>query len=41
MKINIFDPYVSDEEIKSFGGNKIENLDKDLKIVIIYHYTHL
>ena len=31
MKVNIFDPYVSKEVIKSFGGNKIENLDKGIQ----------
>ena len=31
MKINIFDPYVSTEVIKSFGGNKIENLDMGIQ----------
>ena len=31
MKVNIFDPFVTTEVIKSFGGNKIENLEKGLE----------
>ena len=28
MKVNVFDPFVTAEIIKNFGGNKIENLEK-------------
>jgi len=31
MKVNIYDPFVSTEVIKDFGGNKIENLDVGLE----------
>jgi len=31
MKINVFDPYITKEVIKDFGGNKIENLEKGLE----------
>ena len=31
MKVNVFDPFVTAEVIKNFGGNKIENLDKGLE----------
>ena len=31
MKVNVFDPFVSAEVIKNFGGNKIENLEKGLE----------
>ena len=31
MKVNVFDPFVTSEVIKSFGGNKIENLEEGLK----------
>ena len=31
MKINIFDPFVTAEVIKKFGGKKIENLEEGLK----------
>ena len=32
MKVKIFDPFVSNEMIERFGGQKIENLDDGLKI---------
>ena len=32
MKVKVFDPFVNKETIKSFGGQKIENLDDGLKI---------
>ena len=31
MKVKIFDPFVSEDIIKKFGGSKIENLDDGLK----------
>ena len=31
MKVNVYDPFVSKEIIKSFGGNKIENLDLSIR----------
>ena len=31
MQVNVFDPYVSNDEIKNCGGNKIENLEKGLE----------
>ena len=31
MKVNVFDPFVTTEVIKDFGGSKIENLDKGLE----------
>ena len=31
MNINVFDPFVTAEVIKDYGGNKIENIDKGLK----------
>ena len=31
MKVNVFDPFVTTEVIKNFGGNKIENLEKGLE----------
>ena len=31
MKVNVYDPFVTTEVIKEFGGNKIENLDKGLE----------
>jgi len=31
MKVNIYDPYVNKDIIKSFGGNKIENLKDSVK----------
>ena len=31
MKVNVYDPFVTTELIKDFGGNKIENLDEGLK----------
>jgi len=31
MKVNVFDPFVTAEVIKDFGGNKIESLEKGLK----------
>ena len=30
MKIKVFDPYVTEDVIKSFGGSKIENIDEGL-----------
>ena len=30
MKVNVYDPFVTKEVIKNFGGNKIENLDEGL-----------
>ena len=27
MKVDVYDPFVSDQIIKSFGGNKVENLN--------------
>ena len=31
MKVKVFDPFVSNEMIEKFGGQKIENLDDGLK----------
>ena len=31
MKVNIFDPFVSNEVISQSGGNKIDNFDEGLK----------
>ena len=31
MKVNVFDPFVDEAKIKSFGGNKVENLEIALK----------
>jgi D-3-phosphoglycerate dehydrogenase len=31
MKVNIYDPFVTDDIIKKYGGNKIENLEEGLK----------
>jgi len=31
MKVKIFDPFVSEDIIKKFGGSKVENLDDGLK----------
>ena len=31
MKINVYDPFVNKEEIKNFGGNKIDNLETGLE----------
>ena len=31
MKVKIFDPYVSEDIIKKFGGSKVESLDDGLK----------
>ena len=31
MKVNVYDPFVTAEVIKNFGGNKIENLEEGLK----------
>ena len=31
MKVNVYDPFVTTEVIKNFGGNKIENLEEGLK----------
>ena len=31
MRVNVFDPFVTTEVIKDFGGNKIENLEKGLE----------
>ena len=31
MKVNVYDPFVSADVIKDFGGNKIENLDRGLE----------
>ena len=31
MKVNIYDPFVTSDIIKKFGGNKIENLEKGLE----------
>ena len=31
MKVKVFDPFVSNEMIERFGGQKIENLDDGLK----------
>ena len=31
MKVNVFDPFVTTEVIKNFGGNKIEDLEEGLK----------
>ena len=31
MKVNIYDPFISTDAIKKFGGNKIENLDMGLE----------
>ena len=31
MKVKIFDPFVSEDMIKKFGGSKVENLDDGLK----------
>ena len=31
MKVNIYDPFISADTIKKFGGNKIENLDMGLE----------
>ena len=31
MKVNVYDPFVTEEVIKNFGGNKIENLEEGLK----------
>ncbi len=31
MKVNVYDPFVTTEVIKKFGGNKIENLEEGLK----------
>ncbi len=31
MKINVYDPFVNKEEIKDFGGNKIDNLETGLE----------
>ena len=31
MKVNVYDPFVTTEVIKDFGGNKIENLEEGLK----------
>ena len=31
MKVNIYDPYVNKEIIKSFGGNKVESLKESVK----------
>ena len=31
MEVNVFDPFVTTEIIKDFGGKKIENLDEGLK----------
>ena len=34
MKVNVYDPFVSKEIIKSYGGKKIENLDDGIKTLI-------
>ena len=39
MKIKVFDPYVTEDVIKSFGGSKIENIDEGHLIVIFYQFT--
>ena len=31
MKVNVYDPFVTAEVIKNFGGNKIENLEGRFK----------
>jgi D-3-phosphoglycerate dehydrogenase len=31
MKVNVYDPFVTSDIIKKFGGNKIENLEKGLE----------
>ena len=31
MKVNIYDPYVDEKTIKSFGGNKINSFEEGLK----------
>ena len=31
MKVKIFDPFVSEDKIKKFGGSKVESLDDGLK----------
>ena len=31
MKVNVYDPFVSTDIIKKFGGNKIENLEEGLE----------
>ena len=31
MKVKIFDPFISKDEIEKFGGTKIENLNNGLK----------
>ena len=28
MKVNVYDPFVTTEVVKNFGGNKIESLKK-------------
>ena len=31
MRVNVYDPFVNTDVIKKFGGNKIENLEENLK----------
>ena len=31
MKVNVYDPFVSEDTISQFGGNKIDNLNDGLK----------
>ena len=33
MKVSVYDPYVTKEIIESYGGNKIDNLENDIKSV--------
>ena len=33
MKVNIFDPFVSEDIIKKFGGSKVENFRRWFKIM--------
>ena len=31
MKVNVFDPFIDESTIKSYGGNKVDNLQTAIK----------